>query len=130
MSTQNEVNGAFPDYVNFYIHNNNSSDTYDKYTLGYVNGAFVFATWTYGFSQPTMQDLEAYTLADVQEFAQFLIDQFTIAIQSVPYIVTTAREDALTTYDSIPLGSLIYNSTTGQLKCWDGTAFKTVTFDA
>jgi hypothetical protein len=131
MSTENEVNGHFPDYVNLYIYNTNSvvASAYD-YTLTYSNGSFTIDTWGYGFAQPTMQDLQVLTLADVEAFAQFLLDWSSISFQAVPAIVTTARENALVTYDTIPVGSLIYNSTTGQLKCWDGTAFKTVTFDA
>lgn len=130
MSTENEVNSHYPDYLNLYVYNNTNTITSSyNYTLVYSNGVLTIDTWSYGFTQPTMQDLQALTLSDVETFAQFLLDQNSISFQAVPAVVDTSRENALATYDTIPVGSLIYNSQTSQLKCWDGTSFKVIAFE-
>jgi hypothetical protein len=125
MSTEAQVNSAFPDYLNYYLYSN-SIGTFYQYTLSYANGEYSIDSWNYEIAQPTMTDLQVYTLSAVQTFTQAYQDRSALASASVPMVIDEARELGLASIGDISLGALVWCSTEGELHCWNGTQWKTV----
>lgn len=125
MSTEAQVNSAFPDYLNYYLYSN-SIGTFYQYTLSYSNGEYSIDSWNYEIAEPTMTDLQVYTLSAVQTFTQAYQDRSALASASVPMVIDEAREAGLASIGDISLGALVWCSTDSELHCWNGTQWKTV----
>jgi hypothetical protein len=125
MSTETQVNSAYPEYVNYYLYSN-SIGSYNQYTLVYSNGEYSIDQWNYEVQQPTMIDLQVYTLLEVQTFTQALYDRSTLAGASVPMIIGEDRQVGLANIGEVSLGALIWCSTNSELLCWDGSSWRTV----
>ena len=129
MSTQNEVNGAFPFYVNFYLHNNNIGvNDLGNFTLQYQNNAYEIVVWSYQLAEPTMTDLQAYTLSEVMEFNQAVQDNAELSAFNIPYILSTTRMTAVAALGLIPDGSLVWCSDDASMYAWNGSEWKKFAF--
>ena len=125
MSTEAQVNSAFPDYINYYLHSN-SVDLFDQYSLSYANGEYTIDQWNYQVTQPTMTDLQVYTLSVVQTFGQAFQDRAYLASYNIPMVIDEAREIGLSNLGGIVHGALVWCDSDSELHCWDGTAWKVV----
>lgn len=131
MSTQNEVNGAFPYYVNYYLHQNSVAiGELGGFSLSYENNEYTIVYWGYpSVNQPTMVDLQTYTLSEVMTFNQACQDFNQLAASTVPLVLSEAREIAVGNLgDGLPQGALVWCTDDASMHVWDGTQWKTLAF--
>lgn len=126
MSTVAEVNTIFPYYVSYYLNANSASNIFN-FSLSMSSGSYLFTNWRYGVApvQPTMADLQVYTLAQVTSFQQSLDNKIDLQYASFPSMTTTLAT-SLGNLGNLPIGSLIWLSDVGGLRCWNGTMWKTI----
>lgn len=125
MSTEAQVNSTYPDYVNYYIYSHAIS-SFTQYTLVYSSGEYSIDQWNYEIQQPTMIDLQVYTLLEVQIFTQALYDRSALAGASVPMVIDEDRQVGLANIGDVSLGALIWCPTTSELCCWDGSSWRAI----
>lgn len=133
MSTQDQVNAYYQEYILYYCNSVHSDTTvYDYIGLSDVCSVaydsntppqIVISGWLIGgYSQPSNATLLTYSFSTVDAYYQnFYIIPAAIQVAQ-PYSISTANLNNVIAHSSM-LGYLVFDTTTHSLKFWNGSSW-------